>query len=80
MVVARIGMWFWTSRFTEHLAFFALPISFILKSNSINKLRIAQIFMLALAVLLFISQFNFDGCWQSDNDWDWELFMRSLKP
>jgi hypothetical protein len=57
-----------------------LPISFILKSNSVNKLRIAQIFMLALAVLLFISQFNFDGCWQSDNAWDWELFMRSFKP
>jgi hypothetical protein len=76
----ELGCGFGHRGFTEHLAFFALPISFILKSNSINKLRIAQIFMLALAVLLFISQFNFDGCWQSDNAWDWELFMRSFKP
>ena len=76
----ELGCGFGHRGFTEHLAFFALPISFILKSNSTNKLRIAQIFMLALAVLLFISQFNFDGCWQSDNAWDWELFMRSFKP
>ena len=75
----ELGCGFGHRGFTEHLAFFALPIVGYLASTSKSTIKVLSIFTVLLACLLFIAQFNFDGCWQATSDWDWAAFFRLLR-
>lgn len=76
----ELGCGFGHRGFTEHLAFFAFPISTCIKRIPKSKQWISATIMSIVGILLFIAQYNFDGCWPSENDWDWELFIRYFKP
>jgi hypothetical protein len=71
-----LGCGFGHRGFTEHLAFFALPMAGLLKQWSVTKTRIAWILASFCFVLLFIAQYKFDDCWRGDGPWDWTEFLR----
>lgn len=74
-----LGCGFGHRGFTEHLAFFAMPISWVLKTISKSQQRWWSICFTIIGVLLFIVQYNFDGCWPESRDWDWGLFLSYFK-
>jgi hypothetical protein len=73
-----LGCGFGHRGFTEHLAFFALPISGVLGTTSDRKVKIAWVLSIVFAIYLFIWQWNFDGCWYGSSPWDWSEFIDIL--
>ena len=73
-----LGCGFGHRGFTEHLAFFALPISGVLGTTSDRKVKIAWVLSIVFAIYLFIWQWNFDGCWYGSSPWDWSEFIDML--
>ena len=74
-----LGCGFGHRGFTEHLAFFAMPISWVMKTITKSQQRWWSVCFAIIGVLLFIVQYNFDGCWPEGRDWDWNLFFNYLK-
>jgi hypothetical protein len=75
----ELGCGFGHRGFTEHLAFFALPIAGLLVNLSKSITKVVWLFTIAIAFLLFVAQLNFDGCWQVASDWDWAAFFGFFK-
>lgn len=71
-----LGCGFGNRGFTEHLVFFALPLAYGLKALNRRLLIIVVCLGLALSVLLFIQQWNFEGCWWGNSPWDWKEYFR----
>ena len=71
----ELGCGFGHRGFTEHLAFFALPIGMYIHKMSGITTRVIQASMVIGGILLFLCQWNFDGCWQAQSDWDWTAYV-----
>ena len=74
-----LGCGFGHRGFTEHLAFFALPMSGLLRFWKPSVIKITWVVSVLIFVLLFIAQYNFDDCWRGDGAWDWVEFFRLFK-
>ncbi|MDB9882674.1 hypothetical protein N8368_01880 [Bacteroidia bacterium] len=74
-----LGCGFGHRGFTEHLAFFALPITQVLGTWRDKKLKVAWVIAIVVFLVLFISQYHFDDCWRGVSPWDWKEFWRLLK-
>jgi hypothetical protein len=70
-----LGCGFGHRGFTEHLVFFALPISAVVNKLNTKTTRLLWFTSAAICVLLFIGQYNFDDCWRGDGPWDWAEFF-----
>ena len=66
-----LGCGFGHRGFTEHLAFFALPMAGLIRSLKPQAIKIAWVITLLIFILLFVAQYNFDDCWRGDGAWDW---------
>ena len=69
-----LGCGFGHRGFTEHLAFFALPMAGLIRSLKLQAIKIAWVITLLIFILLFVAQYNFDDCWRGDGAWDWMEF------
>ena len=69
-----LGCGFGHRGFTEHLAFFALPMAGLIRSLKPQAIKIAWVITLLIFILLFVAQYNFDDCWRGDGAWDWMEF------
>ena len=70
-----LGCGFGHRGFTEHLAFFALPMAGLIRSLKLQAIKIAWVITLLIFILLFVAQYNFDDCWRGDGAWDWMEFF-----
>ena len=73
-----LGCGFGHRGFTEHLAFFALPISQNITPVKRWKLTLAWIIVLGIGIALFIAQLNFDGCVHGEI-WEWTAFFKLFR-
>ena len=71
-----LGCGFGNRGFTEHLAFFALPMAFGLNMLGRKTLTVILFVGIAVSILLFIQQWNFEGCWWGISPWDWNEYLR----
>jgi hypothetical protein len=69
-----LGCGFGHRGFTEHLAFFALPISQLISTQNKRRSIILWGLTLAIGVALFVAQLQFDGC-ISGSIWEWTSFF-----
>lgn len=73
-----LGCGFGHRGFTEHLAFFALPMIGVLKNFSKTQIKTAWLLSGLIAIYLFVWQWNFDGCWYGDSPWDWAEYFKMV--
>jgi hypothetical protein len=71
----ELGCGFGNRGFTEHLAFLSLPCIWFIKAQSKIAIKVYWVIGIAIMLLLFIAQFNYDGCWYGKNAWDWSYFF-----
>ncbi|MEY2924239.1 MAG: putative permease [Bacteroidota bacterium] len=73
-----LGCGFGHRGFTEHLAFFALPIGSLILPYTKSKLTIFLVLALSIGTALFVAQLNFDGC-ISGGIWEWNSFLKLFR-
>jgi hypothetical protein len=73
-----LGCGFGHRGFTEHLAFFALPIGQLIATFSKWKVYIFGVFTLCIGIALFIAQLHFDGC-MPGGIWEWNSFFNLFR-
>ena len=70
-----LGCGFGHRGFTEHLAFFALPMAGLIQQWKPQKIKLAWVISFLIFILFFLAQYNFDDCWRGDGAWDWVEFF-----
>lgn len=73
-----LGCGFGHRGFTEHLAFFALPIGQLFVPIKKQKLNLLWVLVLCIGIVLFIAQLNFDGC-AYGGIWQWDSFFKLFR-
>ncbi len=74
-----LGCGFGHRGFMEHMAFFSFPFVIYLNKWKQKQLILFATICLLVAVLLFIAQYNFDGCWHGKTHYDWDYFFDLFK-
>lgn len=74
-----LGCGFGNRGFTEHLAFLSLPCIWFIKAQSNTSIKVFWVLGIIVLVLLFLAQYNFDGCWYGKDAWDWTYFFNLIK-
>ena len=74
-----LGCGFGNRGFTEHLAFMALPCIWLLKAQNANTVKVLWAIGIMVMILLFLAQYNFDGCWYGKDAWDWQYFFNLFR-
>lgn len=70
-----LGCGFGNRGFSEHLAFFSLPCIWLLQSFNKRTTKVMWVVAIIAFLLLFIAQYNFDGCWYGKGPWDWNYYF-----
>ncbi len=74
-----LGCGFGNRGFSEHLAFFSLPCIWLLQSFNKRTTKVMWVVAIIAFLLLFIAQYNFDGCWYGKGPWDWNYYFGLFK-
>jgi hypothetical protein len=74
-----LGCGFGNRGFTEHFAFFSLPCIWFIKAQSKTVIKLLWVIATTIFILLFLAQYNFDGCWYGKDAWDWNYFIHLFR-
>lgn len=64
--------------YTEHLAYFALPLCLFINHISRRWLYFFMLLGLLLGIVYWLFMSHFDGCWHGDSHYDWHYFFKVL--
>jgi hypothetical protein len=73
-----LGCGFGHRGFTELLAFFSFPISLGLRDYNLSRIKFTWFVAIMVTCVLFVAQWNFDGCWYGNGAWDWNELVSLL--
>lgn len=71
-----LGCGFGHRGFTEHLAFFALPMAGVIQHWKERTTNVVWMVAGVIFLLLFSAQYTFDDCWRGNGPWDWSEYFR----